>query len=51
MNHAPFIWAAYGIATVILTWCALAPLFRKRVALQAARTESQRREAMHDANT
>jgi heme exporter protein CcmD len=51
VNHAPFIWSAYIIATVILTWCAVAPLFRQRKALNAARTEVKRKEAMHDANT
>jgi len=30
MNHAPFIIAAYSIAAVLLTWCALAPLFHGR---------------------
>jgi heme exporter protein CcmD len=30
MNHAPFIWAAYSIGAVVLVWCALAPLIRKK---------------------
>ena len=30
MPHAPFIWTAYSIAAVLLTWCALAPVFHGR---------------------
>jgi len=31
MSHTPFIWAAYSIGTVVLLWCALAPLIHKRL--------------------
>jgi heme exporter protein CcmD len=34
MSHLPFIWAAYSLGTVVLLWCALAPLVRKRAALR-----------------
>jgi len=30
MDHAPFIWSAYGISGLILLWTALAPLFRQK---------------------
>jgi hypothetical protein len=30
MPHAPFIIAAYSIAAVLMTWCALAPVFHGR---------------------
>jgi hypothetical protein len=30
MDHAPFIAAAYSIAVVLLTWCALVPVFSGR---------------------
>ena len=30
MSHAPFIWAAYSIGAVVLLWCALAPLVKKK---------------------
>jgi len=30
MDHGPFILASYSIAAVLLTWCALAPLFSGR---------------------
>ena len=30
MSHTPFILAAYSFATVLLAWCALAPLFHGR---------------------
>lgn len=34
MSHTPFIIAAYSIATVVLLWCALAPLLRKKNAVR-----------------
>jgi len=30
MSHIPFILAAYFIAAVVLFWCAMAPLVRKK---------------------
>jgi heme exporter protein CcmD len=30
MSHTPFILAAYAIGAVVLCWCALAPLVRKK---------------------
>ena len=30
MDHTPFIVAAYSIAAVLLTWCALVPVFKGR---------------------
>jgi len=30
MPHAPFIIASYAIAAVLLSWCALAPVFQSR---------------------
>ena len=38
MEHAPFIWAAYTAAAVILTWNALAPFKRMRRAVERIRT-------------
>jgi heme exporter protein CcmD len=46
MEHAPFIWAAYAAAAVILTWNALAPLWRKRRAVE--RIRSLARQEHHD---
>lgn len=37
MNHAPFIWAAYGATAVILLWTAVSPLLRARKALRTIR--------------
>jgi heme exporter protein CcmD len=37
MSHTPFIWAAYTVGTVVLLWCALAPLVRQRAALRDIR--------------
>ncbi len=34
MNHAPFIWAAYGIGALVLAWCAIAPMVRKKSAVR-----------------
>ena len=30
MSHTPFIWAAYSIGAVVLVWCAVAPLVKKK---------------------
>lgn len=30
MDHAPFIWSAYGISVLVLLWTALAPLVRQK---------------------
>lgn len=30
MPHAPFIIAAYGVAAVLLAWCAISPLLAGR---------------------
>ena len=37
MNHAPFIWSAYGATALILLWTALSPLLKARKALRAIR--------------
>jgi len=34
MSHTPFIVAAYLISTVVLTWAAMAPVFKKRALLR-----------------
>ncbi len=51
MSHLPFIWAAYTIGTVVLLWCALAPLARKRAALRDIRRLIQLEEANRDTDT
>ena len=50
MNHAPFIWAAYSIGTVVLLWCALAPLSLKKSVIRDIRKLSQIEECSRDAN-
>jgi heme exporter protein CcmD len=44
----PFIWAAYTIGTVVLLWCALAPLARKRSAIRNIRRLIQIEETSRD---
>ena len=34
MSYTPFILASYLVATVILLWAALAPVFHKRTLIQ-----------------
>ena len=48
MSHLPFIWAAYSIGTVVLLWCALAPLARKRAAIRDIRRLIQIEETTRD---
>jgi heme exporter protein CcmD len=50
MSHTPFIWAAYSIGTVVLLWCALAPLLRKKTAIRDIRRIIQTEERSNDSN-
>jgi heme exporter protein CcmD len=50
MSHTPFIWAAYSIGTVVLLWCALAPLARKKAVIRDIRRLSQIEERNRDTN-
>jgi heme exporter protein CcmD len=50
MNHAPFIWAAYSIGTVVLLWCALAPLTRKKTVIRDILRLNQIEERNRDSN-
>ena len=51
MNHAPFIWAAYSFGTLILLWCAVAPLVRKKAALKDLRKLNQIEVQNRDSDT
>lgn len=51
MNHAPFIWASYAIGAVVLLWCALAPLAKKKRAIRDIRKLNQSEEPSRDSNT
>jgi len=50
MSHTPFIWAAYTVFTVVLLWCALAPLLRKKSAFRDIRRLIQLEERSGDSN-
>ena len=50
MSHAPFIWAAYSIGTVVLLWCALAPLTRKKTVIRDILRLNQIEERNRDSN-
>lgn len=51
MSHTPFIWAAYSVTTVVLLWCALAPLTRKRNALNNIRRLIQLEDRNRDSDS
>ena len=51
MSHLPFIWAAYSIGTVVLLWCALAPLARKKSAIRDIRRLIHIEETARDTDT
>jgi heme exporter protein CcmD len=51
MSHTPFIWAAYSIGTVVLLWCALAPLARKKAVTNDIRRLSQIEERNRDTDS
>ncbi|MGI9273321.1 MAG: heme exporter protein CcmD [Endozoicomonas sp.] len=43
-GHGPYVWSAYGIGLVVLTWNVLAPLrARKRIVAQVQRQARQQR--------
>ena len=50
MSHAPFIWASYTVGSLVLLWCALAPLVRKRSAFRDIRRLIQLEERSGDSN-
>jgi heme exporter protein CcmD len=50
VSHAPFIWAAYTVGTIVFLWCALAPLARKKSALRDIRRLIQLEESSGDSN-
>jgi heme exporter protein CcmD len=51
MSHAPFIWAAYSIGVVVLLWCAVAPLVKRRSITRDIRRLIQIEERSVDSNT
>jgi len=51
MSHAPFIWGAYSIGAVVLLWCAVAPLIRKKSITRDIRRLIQIEERSRDSNT
>jgi len=51
MDHAPFIWAAYAIGAVVLLWCAVAPLVKKRSITRDIRRLIQIEGRSRDSNT
>ena len=51
MNHAPFIWASYAIATFVLLWTTVAPLIRKKTVIKNIRTFNHAREQNRDTDS
>ena len=51
MNHGPYIWAAYSIGAVVLLWCAVAPLLRKKSVARNIKRLIQIEESSGDSNT
>ena len=54
MDHAPFIWSAYGITALVLLWTAVAPLLRQKKALRNIQILEQNKTQTgesHDTNT
>jgi heme exporter protein CcmD len=51
VSHTPFIWAAYTLGAVVLLWCALAPLARKRTAIRDIRRLIQLEERTRDSDS
>jgi heme exporter protein CcmD len=51
MSHTPFIWGAYLVGAVVLTWCAVAPLMRKKSAIRNIQRLIQVEERSHDSDS
>ncbi|MBT8047829.1 MAG: heme exporter protein CcmD [Xanthomonadales bacterium] len=51
MDHTPFIIAAYSIGFVVLLWCAVAPLMRKKSIARDIRRLIQIEERSRDPNS
>jgi heme exporter protein CcmD len=51
MSHTPFIIGAYTVGTIVLLWCAVAPLLRKRTAVQDIRRLMQTEERQRDSDS
>lgn len=50
MSHTPYIVASYAISAVVMLWCALAPLLKKRAALANIRRLNRLQEHKSDPN-
>ena len=42
MSYTPFIVASYAIATIVLTWVAVAPVLKKRALLKQLKARQAR---------
>ena len=51
MSHTPFIIGAYSIGFVVLLWCALAPLQRKKAITRDIRRMIQIEERSRDTDS
>jgi heme exporter protein CcmD len=51
MSHTPFIVAAYAIGAIVLLWCAVAPLVKKRAVMRDVRRLIQIEERSRDSNS
>ena len=51
MDHTPFIIGAYAIATVVLLWNAVAPLFKKKTVARDIRRLTQIEERSVDSDS
>ena len=51
MSHTPFILAAYSIGAVVLFWCAVAPLLKKRTVARDIRRLIQIEDRTRDSDS
>lgn len=51
MSHTPFIAGAYAIGAIVLLWCAIAPVIRKKAVLNDIRHIIKIEERSRDANS
>ena len=51
MSHTPFIVASYAIGFVVLTWCAIYPLLRKKKIARDIRQLNRIEERKRDSDS
>jgi len=50
-GYAFYVWSSYGIATVLLAWMYISPIFSKKSIIKELRMKYRQQERQQDSNT